>query len=60
MHDPPPRKLLPFPWVFASRSLVRRLVEHIESCHRIIDSQQVTIMRLQSALNEVPCQPRRP
>jgi hypothetical protein len=61
MTDPPPlpRKLLPFPWVFATRRTARELIEHIESCHRIINAQATQIMRLQSELNR-PCQPRRP
>ena len=45
-------RLLPFPWIFATRNLARRLVEHIEVCHQTIDRQQLEILKLQSELNE--------
>jgi hypothetical protein len=45
-------KLLPFPWVFATRRTARKLVEHIESLHRIIARQTDENIRLQSELNQ--------
>lgn len=40
-------KLLPFPWIFATRKLARRMVEHIESQGRIIGklSQEISDLR---------------
>jgi hypothetical protein len=46
------KKLLPFPWLFATRSTARRLIEHIESTNRILDSQRKEIDRLRQ-LSEV-------
>lgn len=46
------KKLLPFPWIFATRKLARRLIEHAESLNRIIASQQDQITRLQRQLHE--------
>lgn len=46
-------KLLPFPWVIATRRTARRLAGHIDSCHRIISRQQAEIVVLHSRLNEM-------
>jgi predicted RNase H-like nuclease (RuvC/YqgF family) len=45
-------KLLPFPWIFATRKLARRLAEHIESLDRIIARQQDENLQLRSELNQ--------
>lgn len=45
-------RLLPFPWVIATRRLARRMIEHIEGLNRIIARQQAEIVVLHSRLNE--------
>lgn len=53
MSESRPKRLLPFPWVFATRKLARRLIEHIESCHRIINHMQAENQALQRTVDEL-------
>jgi hypothetical protein len=46
-------KLLPFPWVVATRPLARRLVEHVESCNRIIGRLEIRLVRAQDVGNQM-------
>jgi uncharacterized membrane protein YccC len=46
-------KLLPFPWIFATRKTARKLIEHIEVEERIIAAQSEEIWHLRSFRNSV-------
>lgn len=53
MTGPPQLRVLPLPWVIASRKLARRTAEHIDSCHRIIARQQAEIVTLHGRLDRM-------
>jgi hypothetical protein len=67
LHDQPagepqramPKKLLPFPWIFATRKRARRIIERNESLRRIIDAQGREADRLRKIAGE-DVRPRRP
>jgi hypothetical protein len=54
-----PVKLLPFPWVFATRKTARRLIGHCESLSRIIKADGREMDRLRGIAGEDRW-PRRP
>lgn len=51
--SPYPKKLLPFPWIFATRRTARRLIERVESLNRIITRQAEENIRLRSQISEL-------
>lgn len=58
MTATPPKKLLPFPWIFMTRKRARRIIEFNESLRRIIDTQGREVDRLRKTAGEDRIPPR--